>query len=102
MLVMEKEKRIYLYCFGIPNSAIDREPKIIKQVGIWPSCLSEEWKTGNGFPGKSTSGPGAWDFEERTCSCGKHLLRSRKTFYRDPFSRSGEYALDIQVEVIEI
>ena len=76
----------------------------IKQIRILPPCLSslpEGWQMGDVSSGKSVVGPGAWDLDEVKCKCGKHILRSRKTYDQDLFSRQG-YIIDVYVEVEEI
>lgn len=98
-----KEKIIYRYLFRVPKSSQGGKPKLIKQSGVWPVCLDEKHKKGDGFQGKSTAGPGAWDLEKIKCGCGKHILRGRKTFTRSLWhSKSTDYVPDILVEVVEI
>ncbi len=97
-----KEKIIYRYRFGVPDSSKDGKPELIEQSGVWPVCLNEKWKTGDGFQGKSTAGPGAWDSEEIECGCRKHILRGRKTFTQPLwYGRGTDYVPNILVEVIE-
>ena len=98
----EEKKIIYSYRFGVPKSSADNKEKVTEQTGTWPSCLPDGWKTGDAFSGKSTAGPGAWDLEEKKCACGRHLLRSRRTFSLDLFSRPTRYVTDIKVEIAEI
>ncbi len=97
-------KIVYCYRFDVPPNVSTNEPQVIKQEGIWPSCLLESWKTGDAFPTKSSSVFGGWDLEEKTCSCGRHVLQSRKTSTQNLYMVDGSNAglhLDILVQVIE-
>ena len=97
-----KEKITYRYIFKVPDSSKSGVPELIEQSGVWPVCLDEKWKKGDGFEGKNTGGPGAWDLEEIKCACGKHILRGRKTFTRPLWVQGTDYVPDILVEVMEI